>query len=183
MMNPALDKVTPAIDNEKTSPPEIAVAPALHIPKVFQKQLSGILPPYFQLSQALFSGNTEAVRSATSRVTKYLGEVDMSILSGPSHMVWMKTQSQLSNNLATLSAASNLAAQRQAFGELSKVMVQTITQFGPFGETTVYQMHCSMALKGQGADWLSPQTEIWNPYFGDDMPNCGEMLKTHPQGR
>jgi hypothetical protein len=35
-----------------------------------------------------------------------------------------------------------------------------------------------MAFDGNGASWLSANVEIFNPYFGNTMPGCGETLET-----
>jgi hypothetical protein len=32
-----------------------------------------------------------------------------------------------------------------------------------------------MAKNGDGAYWLASEKEIKNPYYGDDMLNCGEV--------
>jgi hypothetical protein len=42
-------------------------------------------------------------------------------------------------------------------------------------EMTVYQQYCPMAFDDKGADWLSKEKEIKNPYFGSSMLTCGEM--------
>lgn len=39
----------------------------------------------------------------------------------------------------------------------------------------VYRQHCPMAFNDKGAYWLSGETEIRNPYFGDKMLECGEV--------
>jgi membrane fusion protein, copper/silver efflux system len=38
--------------------------------------------------------------------------------------------------------------------------------------------HCPMADNDKGADWLSSEKEIMNPYFGESMLRCGEVTKT-----
>jgi Cu(I)/Ag(I) efflux system membrane fusion protein len=41
----------------------------------------------------------------------------------------------------------------------------------------VYVQHCPMADNNKGADWLSLEKEIRNPYFGSSMLTCGEVTK------
>ena len=45
-------------------------------------------------------------------------------------------------------------------------------------ETPVYFQHCPMANDGQGADWLSKESGIKNPYFGSMMLTCGKTVET-----
>lgn len=39
----------------------------------------------------------------------------------------------------------------------------------------LYRQHCPMAFKNKGASWLSEQSKIMNPYFGDKMLHCGTV--------
>lgn len=55
-------------------------------------------------------------------------------------------------------------------------MYQLVTDFGT--STTLYKQYCPMALNDKGAYWLSAQSDIKNPYFGDAMLTCGEVQET-----
>src|SRR5690554_1379553 len=39
----------------------------------------------------------------------------------------------------------------------------------------LYRQHCPMAFKNNGASWLSAESKIMNPYFGDKMLHCGTV--------
>lgn len=39
----------------------------------------------------------------------------------------------------------------------------------------LYIIHCPMALNNKGANWLSNEKEIRNPYFGKRMLSCGKV--------
>ena len=43
---------------------------------------------------------------------------------------------------------------------------------------TVYVQFCPMADDDKGGYWLSTETQISNPYFGDMMLRCGEIKDT-----
>ncbi|NIP96763.1 MAG: DUF3347 domain-containing protein, partial [Akkermansiaceae bacterium] len=36
----------------------------------------------------------------------------------------------------------------------------------------LYLVHCPMAFQGAGADWLSREPQVENPYFGSRMFSC-----------
>jgi Cu(I)/Ag(I) efflux system membrane fusion protein len=55
-------------------------------------------------------------------------------------------------------------------------MITIIESFDPLS-STVYIQHCPMADSNNGADWLSQEKEIRNPYFGESMLKCGEVKK------
>ncbi|HEY1025575.1 MAG TPA: hypothetical protein VGE26_10450, partial [Sphingobacteriaceae bacterium] len=40
---------------------------------------------------------------------------------------------------------------------------------------TVYKQYCPMAYDGNGAYWLANESDIRNPYYGDEMLECGEV--------
>ena len=44
-------------------------------------------------------------------------------------------------------------------------------------QNTIYIQHCPMADNNKGADWLSLNKAIKNPYFGDKMLHCGSVIK------
>ena len=46
----------------------------------------------------------------------------------------------------------------------------------PDGET--YLDHCPMANDGKGANWLSREKNIKNPYYGKAMLTCGKVTET-----
>ncbi len=56
-------------------------------------------------------------------------------------------------------------------------MVALAKAFGPFDET-IFVQHCPMADNNNGADWLSLDKQIRNPYFGDKMLTCGSVTET-----
>ena len=42
----------------------------------------------------------------------------------------------------------------------------------------VYYQNCPMYNDGKGANWLSLENKISNPYLGKSMPTCGKTLET-----
>ena len=105
-----------------------------------------------------------------------LEKVDMTLFKGDTHTAWMNAQSQLSNGLQHVMHQSNIKDLRETFRLVSTHMVELTTMFNPFPKTLFVQ-HCPMANSNKGADWLSTQKEIRNPYFGSSMLTCGEVTK------
>lgn len=62
------------------------------------------------------------------------------------------------------------------FYDLSEAWIQIYRAYGPF-DTTFYVQHCPMAKKDQGADWLSLENQVRNPYYGASMLKCGEVVE------
>ena len=71
------------------------------------------------------------------------------------------------------SNAGNIKHQREHFDMLSKDMYDLVKSFGT-GQT-LYHAFCPMYNDNKGAYWISETKEIKNPYFGKEMPTCGEV--------
>ena len=68
-----------------------------------------------------------------------------------------------------LAEASGLEAAREEFFVLTKPMAKYRKLTGD--ETTIVA-YCSMARKA----WIQPDRELGNPYYGQKMPTCGEVV-------
>ena len=90
---------------------------------------------------------------------------------GKSHM------SRLEGQLANIASKNNLKNQRDDFVQLSQNIIQIAQQMNML-ETKLYVQHCPMANNDNGANWLSLEEEIRNPYYGDAMLTCGSVVGT-----
>lgn len=45
-------------------------------------------------------------------------------------------------------------------------------------ETPIYYQFCPMANNGKGANWLSKENVVKNPYYGSMMLSCGKVTET-----
>lgn len=68
-----------------------------------------------------------------------------------------------------LAKAGDITHAREAFGALSKAMVRYRRLVSEPSPVVVF---CSMAQKV----WLQPEGEIGNPYYGQRMARCGEIV-------
>jgi hypothetical protein len=42
----------------------------------------------------------------------------------------------------------------------------------------VYYQHCPMYNDNKGANWLSLESSVKNPYYGSQMLSCGKTIET-----
>ena len=103
-----------------------------------------------------------------------LGNIDMTLLDGNAHDLWMKNQSEIKEAITIIHKSNNLETQRKAFVRLSNAMYKSIKLFRINNSKAIYYQYCPMAIDNQGAFWLSEVEEINNPYFGEMMLRCGE---------
>lgn len=76
---------------------------------------------------------------------------------------------ELSEAATALSTASSLDDARDAFYDLSKPLVRW--RKAAAGDKPVVA-YCSMAKRS----WLQPEGELGNPYYGQSMLRCGEVV-------
>lgn len=80
---------------------------------------------------------------------------------------WSRVE-EVANKLADV---NNLETFRVGFFDLTRVL-ETPFKEGISGGN-IYMQYCPMAFNNKGAYWFSSDKEIMNPYFGDEMLNCG----------
>ena len=148
----------------------------VEVPEVFSQQLEAIAQAYFSIQQALSGDNAEAGKTAAATLREKLQQVDMSLLEGYGHMLWMDHLKNLNAATIKLTKAAAIEDQREAFYPLSQQLTMTLKVF-PI-PTPVYQAFCPMAFDNKGATWLQENDQVLNPYFGDMMLHCGEIKET-----
>ena len=45
-------------------------------------------------------------------------------------------------------------------------------------EIIIYYQYCPMYNGGKGANWLSKENTVKNPYYGSMMLTCGKVVET-----
>ena len=92
------------------------------------------------------------------------------------HTVWMKILNDLKEDAEHINNTKDIAHQRDHFMSLSTNMYALIKVAKP--TETVYYQFCPMADNGNGANWLSKENVVKNPYYGSKMLTCGSVQET-----
>ena len=131
--------------------------------------MAALLPNYLRIKNALVkSDSVESAQRAKESLHLLKGETKEAPAQG---MI-----SQLERMLKTLSEQSDLENQRHEFIALSAHFIHWASQ-GLTSDETLYVQFCPMANDNQGAQWLSTEKEIRNPYYGDAMLSCGSVVE------
>lgn len=75
-----------------------------------------------------------------------------------------------------IAATGDLTVQRKEFTALSSDII-ALFKHADMKKGTIYVQHCPMANNGDGGDWLSSEKQIRNPYYGDEMLECGGVVE------
>ena len=143
-------------------------------PKEFKAQLEQSIVKYIDLKNALVDTDPNKASLSAELFSKSLKVVDMTLLKGNAHMYWMEQLKALDSHADKIVNSEDVEKQRNQFDFLSQAMINSVKAFGT-DETTYYVQHCPMANDNQGADWISTEVQIRNPYYGDKMMKCGSV--------
>lgn len=141
----------------------------------FRGQLANVFEAYFAMHKALANDNANLAVKSAKDISTALKKVDMKLLSGSDHDIWMKSLAGLKQPLAKSTESKDIGTIRKNFAPLSQQIVSLARHFGSVVGKPVFVTHCSMALDNTGADWLQEDKGILNPYFGASMLKCGSV--------
>ena len=142
-------------------------------------QLTAVFDNYFALKDALVKTDGPTASAKASAMLTALDAVEMGKLKMEEHTVWMKIEKGLKTDAQHIKENKDTEHQRERFMSLSKSMYELITVAKP--AETVYYQFCPMANDGKGANWLSKESAIKNPYYGSQMLSCGRTVETIKQ--
>lgn len=131
---------------------------------------------YLELKNALVSDDFTSVQTELKKMNDHLSMIKMNDFSEKDHAEWMKHGPDLKLIVGKSITSSSIKEVRDYFTGLSGHAISLAEYFGPFNNT-LYVLHCPMADSNKGADWLSTESEVRNPYFGSAMLTCGEVKR------
>jgi Cu(I)/Ag(I) efflux system membrane fusion protein len=141
------------------------------------EQLGGIVAPYLQLSDSLAADDLDAAKRAIEPLHQRLASMLPIVSEVKSVEVWSKEKRDLSEIIARLQKANDLAALRSGFALLSEQMLSLERMFGLPTDETLYELHCPMAFDGRGASWIQSDDAVRNPYYGASMLKCADKVE------
>ncbi|MFV8440921.1 DUF3347 domain-containing protein [Flavobacterium sp. LB2P44] len=139
-------------------------------------KLKVVFDAYFVLKDALVKTDGKAASTVAKDVLTALNAVKMEELAMDVHIVWMKEMKSVMANTRNISETGDIKRQREFFIPFSKSMYELI-KVAKY-ETPVYLQLCPMANGGKGANWLSKENAVKNPYYGSQMMTCGKTVET-----
>lgn len=130
--------------------------------KLKDANIQSIYTGYITLKDALVSTKFEEATKAAAALKANLA-----------NQKGCESTALIADKIAT---AKDIAAQRKDFTALSTDLI-ALFKHADLEAGTIYVQHCPMANKGDGGDWLSSEQKIQNPYYGDEMMECGRVAE------
>lgn len=131
-----------------------------------QVQLTRLLHNYDQTRDALVSGNGSLASASAAEFIKTANSIDYKLISEGNINALLKDASPISET-------TDIKIQRRHFAGLSENMI-TLAKALKFSSQPIYQVYCPMKKAG----WLTPEKVVKNPYYGNAMLSCGNIVET-----
>lgn len=141
-----------------------------------QGQLKAVFDNYFDVKDALVKSDGKSTSEKAKGLVKAVNAVKMNELKTDEHTVWMKVLNDLKEDAEHISETTDAKHQRDHFITLSKSIYELI-KVSKY-EMPIYYQFCPMANDGKGANWLSKENAVKNPYYGSQMLTCGKTVET-----
>lgn len=135
-----------------------------------------VFEQYFSLKDALINSDLKSSQSEAKVLLEKLSNVSSVNMNKEQLSFWDKNKKEVITLTKSMSTAKNIDEVRKQFSKLSDVFYAMSTPFK--FPSTIYLQKCPMYNSGKGATWLSKEQNIRNPYYGQQMLNCGKVLVT-----
>ena len=141
----------------------------------FNAHMESVLERYFDLKDALVLSDAQSASELADNYLTEVSEVNAESLNQESAALWISFSEIITNSTKELIPLEDVDDQRYHFEYISEAMIEMVDTFRPIGYE-IYHQSCPM-VRGGSADWLSREEQIANPYHGDRMLRCGEVIR------
>ena len=142
------------------------------VPGAFKEQLGDLVDAYLDLKKDLVEG--ENAKKSSADLLKSVEEIDANSMDGEASNLWAEYGTVLTEHAKMAKEAGSIEDKREHFVFISQSLIKLVQAFG--SDQSLYVDYCPMANSDRGAYWLSEVKEIRNPYYGEAMLTCGEVV-------
>ena len=124
-----------------------------------------LLGKYYLIQKSLAADSTSGVSQSAAGIQKISRQA-------AAEETKEKAQLMAISDAAAKLQTTDLKTARKGFGDLGDSLITYLKTAGA-KRNPPYQFYCPMAKKS----WLQPDKQVRNPYYGSEMPTCGELVK------
>jgi hypothetical protein len=136
-------------------------------------KISSLLNAYYEVKNALISSDITSASAKANLFIRTSNNVNIKAQPSDKLKSVLKLQRKLNETAAHIAVAKDLSAQREYFAAFSQDFYE-LAKAVSLSEQPIYQAYCPM----KKMYWLSNETTIKNPYYGNAMLNCGSITAT-----
>lgn len=131
-----------------------------------------VITHYLHLKDALTKDDSKEAAAAGNAMAEAVANVDKTNFNEQQQKAFSEVAEDVKMHGEHIGEnEGNIAHQREHFDMLSNDMYDLAKAFA--GSQKLYKIHCPMYNNKKGADWLSQDKTVKNPYYGKKMLTCG----------
>lgn len=145
-------------------------------PKAESTSIAEVVNTYYAIKNALVKTDGKTASLSAKKMLTAIASIKVESLSEQEKKTWTMLSKDIQFDAEHIEETKDPKHQRDHFSSLSK-NIYTLVKSSK-SSSPVYYQHCPMAFDGKGANWLSTEKAIKNPYYGSMMLNCGSVVET-----
>ncbi len=168
---------TPGSENENKAVATASLPVQSKLNEAGTKKLADVITDYYGLKNAFVATKAPQVDSSAAKLLNSANTLISYLKTDSSNGGALKPYlDTIATETQDLIATKDETCEKQRlpFSKVSDMMFTLLKNAG-VKNAVIYQEHCPMAFDGKGANWLSDDADIKNPYFGKKMLECGEV--------
>lgn len=138
-----------------------------------KEHLSTLLEHYLDAKEALAGDDFDKARSSLIEFRKEVLESDEINHHEEHSQMHVQHHASMVNAVNDAAEADDMENLRASFKTISDNLIKTVKNQN-YDSKELHLQYCPMADGGEGAQWISDQEAIVNPYMGQKMPGCGK---------
>jgi hypothetical protein len=142
----------------------------------FTASLQDVMTNYYTMTAAFVEEDSARANAAAFSFIQSIDSISLDQLNADTSIIALiaSLKTNLQQTAMQMPGEKNWEEKRHLL-QTSSDMLFDILRTVQYNGGKVYQQFCPMAFDNAGANWLSNDAAIRNPYFGDKMLECGEV--------
>lgn len=166
--------------SDKPGPPEEKQKPVAigQHTSTFTQSYSELIAAYLGLKDALVASDTAKASAAALKLAIASDSLKVNEIQGDTSNIIKQTAgtytSMITSSAKGLAGENSLTEMRKEFEMIADNLWQ-LTRVVKYDGQKLFWQYCPMAFNNRGAYWISSERQVRNPYFGDQMLECGKV--------
>lgn len=154
----------------------------------FNLRIDNVVNAYLQTKDAFVTADTATAKAGTREFLTQLDQLPVVELNANDlvYQTAIANMGDLKSNAESLLQQTDVTEMRKDFSALTEIMYPSFLGTVNYDGPKLYLQNCPMAFgEGMGANWISNEVKIVNPYLGNNHPTykatmlrCGEVKDT-----
>lgn len=137
-----------------------------------KSKIAAILNAYYTVKDALVATDGNTANQKAANLLSVLNDLDITKLPAEQQKTITSLLDNIKSDTKIISQTKNVAKQRDHFNTLSNNLWQLV-KTNNANPQPAYQQYCPM----KKTYWISDKDVVENPYYGDEMLNCGKVTE------